>query len=141
MNDSEEETTADGGRRRFTAGAVLGLLFLAACLAAVFFARNGSAGSAMNAAAGAALALGLLAGTEIAAVIASRRGDGAAMPVSVLGSLARMAAVAGTLVWAGTRAWFEPIPFVAAFGVLYFAVGLGLVLRQGAGRLMHRSAR
>src|SRR5262245_9646101 len=131
MNDVTVEATAQSGRRGFTAGAVLALFFAAACAAAVIFASMDHAGFAMNAAVGAALALGLLAGTEVAAVVASRRGEGAVLPVSVIGAAGRMAAVAGALIWAGTRSWFEPVPFVAAFGVLYFAVGLVLVVRQG----------
>jgi hypothetical protein len=123
------------GRRRLS-GASLGLLALCAVLAA------GSALAAPWAAPGRSLAVNLLTGALLGTglvacmqVVSDLAGRDplTSLRAGVIGTFARMA-LAGLSLWAAaTRPWFDPIPFVAMFGIVYFTLGIALVMRQRPG--------
>jgi hypothetical protein len=86
--------------------------------------------SVRSGAAGCLLALILAAGTSIASSRAASHGPLASFKVSLGGVVARMLIVGVGVVIAATRPWFRPVPFVAAFGILFFTTGLWLVLTE-----------
>ena len=83
----------------------------------------------LNLLAGALLALVLITSSYVASEAAAGNSL-RQMKVSFLGSLGRMTLAGATIFVVGTRGWFQPLPFVGAFGAVYFTLGVWLVLAQ-----------